>query len=156
MTWVEEGIFAAGGNFLPEHWGEFAAQTGLTAILHLRPGSPARFEGPTPAAFLWLPLESEDEAGTAERWLAGSFVAAQRAEGRRVLLHSSVGLHRSRWTFVAYRILGGATARAAVRQAEVVPWQSPYHTDLAAWEEFARQVRERRRTTGRRIRRRGG
>jgi hypothetical protein len=156
MTWVEEGIFAAGGEFLPEHWADFAAQTGLTAILHLRPGSPARFDGPTPEAFLWLGLDSEDEAGPGERWLAGTFVAAQREAGRRVLLHGGLGLHRARWAFVAYRILCGATALGAIHQAEVVPWQSPYHTDLGAWDAFARQVRESRRSAGRRVRRRGG
>jgi hypothetical protein len=156
MTWVEEGIFAAGGEFLPEHWGEFAAQTGLTAVLHLRPSAPAHFEGPVPGAFLWLPLEAEEQAGVGDRWLAACFVAQARSEGRRVLLHSSLGLHRSRWPFVAYRILGGSTARRAVRQAEVLPWQSPYHTDLEAWETFAREVRSHRREAGRSGRRRGG
>jgi len=156
MTWVEEGIFAAGGEFLPEHWAEFASQTGLTAVLHLRPSAPARFEGPVPGAFLWLPLETEEQAGLGDRWLAACFVAQARGEGRRVLLHSSLGLHRARWPFVAFRILGGATARGAVRQAEVPPWQSPYHTDLGVWEAFAREVRSRHREQGRTGRRRGG
>ena len=41
MTWVQDGIFAGGGEALPGGWADFAAQTGITAILHLRPDAPA-------------------------------------------------------------------------------------------------------------------
>jgi hypothetical protein len=148
MTWVQDGIFAGGGEALPEGWADFAAQTGITAILHLRPGAPANFRGPTPHSFLWLPVSTEGQADVADRLLAGAFVASCMARGERVLLHASLGRHRTRWAFVAYRIWSGALPHAALRQASQPPWLSPYATDEAAWENLARAVRGHRQELG--------
>jgi len=144
MTWVQDGIFAGGGEALPEGWADFAAQTGITAILHLRADAPAVFRGPSPASFLWLAIAAEDQAGLPDRLLAGAFVAACREKGQRVLLHASPGRHRTRWAFVAYRVWSGAVPAAAVQQAAQAPWLAPYATDEAAWETMAEAVRRMR------------
>ncbi len=137
LTWVDEGIFAGGGEQLPASWAGFAEQTGITAVVHLRPGRPAVFHGPMPERFLWLAVADETEAPGPDRLLAGEFVAGCLSEGRKVLLHSSLGRHRTRWVYVAYRILRGSSPQAAVRRASRQPWMSPYATDVTAWEAFA-------------------
>ncbi len=143
MTWVHDRIYAAGGERLPGTWGAFADQTGITAVLHLRPLEPAVFDGPAPRSFLWLSLESEAEVDDRARWLAARFVADCLEAGQSVLIHSSLGRHRSRWAFVAYRILMGKPAGAALREAAERPWLGPYRTDVGAWESFAAEVRGR-------------
>jgi len=143
MTWVQDGIFAAGGESLAQGWEDFAAQTGITAVLHLRPVAPTPFLGRAPAAYLWLGVDDEDEAGVEVRWLAGSFIDACLAEGRRVLLHASRGRHRTRWAYVAYRICAGSTPVAALQRAARPPWMAPYHTDRERWTVFAQDVRAR-------------
>lgn len=143
MTWVHEAIYAGGGDHIPATWQDFAGQTGITAVVHLRPGNPDSFRGDAPKAFLWINLEAEEQAGVDERWLAGSFVMDCLAGGHRVLLHSSLGRHRARWAYVAYRICSGRSVRAALREAAEKPWLAPYHTDVAAWEAFAEAVRAR-------------
>ena len=151
MTWVQDGIFAGGGEALPGGWAEFAAQTGITAILHLRPDAPALFRGPSPASFLWLAIAGEDQAGLPDRLLAGAFVAACVERGQRVLLHASPGRHRTRWAFVAYRVWCGVAPGAALRQAAQAPWLAPYATDEAGWERMAQAVRNLRREPRRAI-----
>ena len=141
VTWVEESIFAGGGDHVPATWGDFAAQTGISGVLHLRPESPAPFQGPPPARFLWLAVSDEADAAADDRWLAGRFVLECLAEGRRVLLHSSLGRHRTRWVYVAYRILTGASLQAALRRAARRPWMDPYRTDESAWATFAARAR---------------
>ncbi|HET7011105.1 MAG TPA: hypothetical protein VFI11_10045 [Anaerolineales bacterium] len=141
LTWVDDGIFAGGGEQLPASWQDFADQTGITAVVHLRPEMPAVFRGPCAQRFLWLSISDEAETSAAERFLAGSFLASCRSEGHRVLLHSSLGRHRTRWVYVACRILEGMPARVAVRRASRPPWMSPYATDVAAWETFASKAR---------------
>lgn len=150
MTWVHDQIYAAGGDHIPVNWESFAKETGVSAVLHLRPERPAVFGGAPPGVFLWLGVAEEGEARDQERLLAGLFLQECIGEGRKVLLHSSLGLHRTRWAFVAYTILAGRTADAALRQASRRPWLSPYHTDPAAWQRFARYARSdrlRRRAT---------
>ena len=141
VTWVEEAIFAAGGDHVPATWGDFAAQTGVSGVVHLRPGSPAGFAGPLPARFLWLSVQDETDAAAEDRLLAGAFVLACLSEGRRVLLHSSLGRHRTRWVYVAYRILAGSSPEAALRRAARRPWMDPYATDESAWKAFAARAR---------------
>jgi hypothetical protein len=144
MTWVHDGIFAGGGETLPENWAAFAAQTGVTAVLHLRPESPAAFRGPSPASFMWMDLTSEAEAALPERIAAATFIDDCLRRGQRVLLHASPGRHRTRWAFVAYRIWSGAGAGRALRQAAEPPWLAPYKTDRAAWEQLAEVVQDLR------------
>lgn len=144
MTWVQDGIFAGGGPTLPAGWEDFAHQTGISAILHLCPDRPEAFVGPTPAAFLWLSVDHEDEANDADRRLAAEFVAGCLTEGRRLLLHAASGRHRTRWPYVAYRILAGSSARSALRRAAEAPWMAPYRTDQQRWERFAAELRQGR------------
>jgi hypothetical protein len=141
MTWVEDRIYAAGGEHIPRTWDEFVDQTGITAVVHLRPGAPAVFCGRLPESFLWLGIADEGEITSADRWLAGRFVADCLRAGRKVLLHSSLGRHRARWVYVAWAIVEGRSARTALRQAGAKPWLSPYHTSVEAWDGFAREVR---------------
>jgi len=49
VTWLEEAIFAGGGEHMPAAWEDFAAQTGVSGVVHLRPASPAAF-----ASCAWL------------------------------------------------------------------------------------------------------
>ena len=140
MTWVDDQIFAAGGEHVPRTWADFSAQTGIRAVLHLSPGSPARFDGPAPEALLWLAVSDEMDLNLEDRILAGRYTWDCIQRGWKVLLHSSLGLHRVRWAYVAYRIIAGQTLRATLRQVEKRPWLAPYHTDLQAWEAFSREI----------------
>jgi protein-tyrosine phosphatase len=144
VTWVEDRIYAAGGDHIPDTWGEFAEQTGITAVVHLRPGAPAVFRGPMPEACLWLGIADESEAAPDDRWLAGRFVVECLRAGQKVLLHSSLGRHRTRWVYVSWAIVEGRSAQAALRQAGGKPWLSPYHTSPETWDDFAREVRRGR------------
>ncbi|NIM92929.1 MAG: hypothetical protein GTO18_04370 [Anaerolineales bacterium] len=141
MTWVLDGIFAAGGEHLPATWDSFADQTGISAVVHLRPERPATFTGPAPGAFLWLNLEDETQADMEARWLVAEFVGDCLEDGRRVLLHSSISRHRVRWIFTAYRIWGGRRVSAVLREVEERPWLAPYHTDVDAWNAFCEFVK---------------
>jgi len=140
---VDDKIFAAGGEHVPRTWGDFSGQTGIRAVLHLSPGRPACFEHPAPAAFLWLAVADEMELDLEDRILAGRYIWDCVQSGWKVLLHSSLGLHRVRWAYVAYRIVAGHSLKATLRQVEKRPWLSPYKTDLQAWEAFWRETRRR-------------
>ena len=141
MSWVGERIYAGGGDHIPDDWRRFAESTGITAILHLSPVASELFQGPLPASFLWINLADEKQAGVEERWLAGSFISHCLAQGQRVLLHSVLGRHRTRWAFVAYLMRSGAPMADALRSAAQRPWLAPYYTDHAAWTAFAEHVR---------------
>lgn len=143
MTWVHDQIFAAGGDHVPAHWADFAQQTGVEAVLHLRPGQPARFKGDVPLAFLWISVAEEGEAGVEERWLAGTFIADSLSRGMKVLLHSSLGLHRVRWAFVAFQICSGQSLRSSLSRVAQKPWLTPYRTNMDAWKAFAAAARGR-------------
>ena len=137
MTWVDDQIFAAGGEHIPSTWDAFAKQTGVTAVLHLAPDHAIRFHGTPPQVFLWLNVADETEVDIDERRVAAVFLHDCLAQGRRVLLHSSLGRHRTRWAYVAYCISTGRSVGVAIRQAAERPWLSPYYTDTVAWEKFA-------------------
>lgn len=141
VTWVHTDIYAGGGDHIPETWAQFADQTRISAILHLRPGKAARFDGPLPAGFLWLNIGDESQAGMDERWLAGRFLHDCLQAGQKVLIHSSLGRHRTRWAYVAYGIYSGRAAESVLRQAAESPWLSPYHTDTARWQAFEQAVK---------------
>jgi hypothetical protein len=141
LTWVDEHVFAAGGDHVPATWSDFSAQTGVTAVVHLRRHSPAVFCGPPAEAFLWLGVEQEAEADQALLRLAGTFMVEMLAMGRRVLIHSSAGRHRTRWVYVAHLICSGRTVPRALQAAEARPWLAPYTTRSEMWEAFALSVR---------------
>lgn len=129
---------------MPARWDTFSDQTGISAVLHLRPAFPASFTGPTPRAFLWIDLAEEGEAGVKARGLAARFIGENLAEGFRVLIHSSISRHRTRWAYVAYLIWSGKRVRTALRRAAEKPWLSPYDTDEEAWAEFDAWVKARK------------
>ena len=146
MTWVEDGIYAAGGDHIPQTWEAFAAQTAITAVLHLSSSGPTRFMGPPPSRFLWLDLEQELEADQQARQLAGEFVRDCRQQGQRVLLHCTHGRHRTRWVYVAYRPCMGHGLKGVLRDVAHKPWLGPYHTDREAWAAFRSYMKQVRST----------
>lgn len=137
MTWVHDQIYAGGGAYIPTHWGDFSAQTGISSVLHLCPDRPAAFNGPAPEAFEWMSIEDETQASMAQRLAAAQFIHQEVDKGRKVLLHSCLGRHRVRWAYVAYEILTGRSWRAALRSAARKPWLSPYVTDESDWQDFS-------------------
>lgn len=143
MTWVQEQIYAAGGEHIPEDWAAFHHQTGISAILHLNPGHPVDFRGPPPLAFLWMDVDREGEVDQGKRWDAGMFLHTCTTSNMLVLVHSTQGWHRIRWAVVAYLIISGKTVKGAISQVEKKPWLSPYHTRLDEWHEFHRFVKVR-------------
>jgi hypothetical protein len=136
MSWVHDRIFAAGGGLIPQDWGSFHDQTGIEAVVHLSPEGPMRFLGPIPHAFLWLGVDQEAGADPATRRLAGEFVLACLRDGHSVLLHSTLGRHRTRWIFAAFLICSGMALPRALKLAARPPWLSPYHTDKGAWQDL--------------------
>lgn len=136
MTWVHERIFAAGGQHIPRTWPSFADQTGISAVLHLNPNQPDFFAGPPPASYLWLDVTDEGGADAPTRWLAGRFAEWHVANGENLLIHSSLGLHRTRWVFVSFLLCRGTNLPSALRQAQEPPWLAPYYTDAEAWHSF--------------------
>lgn len=137
MTWIHDQIYAAGGKHIPSTWDSFADQTGISAVLHLNPDSPEKFTGLLPVQFLWMNVTDESQAGVDERLLVANFLRTCISAGLRVLLHSNLGLHRTRWAYVAFSIGVGHSVKSVLRKAAEPPWLSPYHTDREAWEEFA-------------------
>lgn len=140
MTWVHDRIFAAGGEHIPATWGEFACQTGVSAVLHLNSSRPSKFLGPPPEVFLWLDVADESQTGFDDRRLAARFLRDCVNAGHRVLLHSSFGRHRTRWAFVSYWIAEGRSVLAALRMAAERPWLAPYHTEIESWHAFAAAI----------------
>jgi hypothetical protein len=136
LTWIQDGIYAAGGEHLPKNWASFIEQTGITAVFHLRALSSASFIGPAPTSFLWINLEGEAGAGLEERRLAATFIAENLKMQRRVLLHCSHRRHRIRWAYMAYLIWSGKSIKASLTQVQQKPWLAPYHTDMKIWQEF--------------------
>jgi hypothetical protein len=143
LTWVHDQIYAAGGEHIPQHWEMFHDQTGINAIVHLRPRKPAAFLGPMPSAFLWLDVEEESGAALEDRWLVGRFIDTYVRVGERILLHSSLTRHRVRWVFVAYRIYSGSSVTSTLREVAEKPWMDPYPTEEATWRAFRTLVESR-------------
>ena len=142
VAWVNESIFAAGGEHIPNTWREFAELTGITAIVHLAQGKPSQFEGPEPARFLWLEAIEEAQADFQMRFEAGKFVRECILDGQKILLHCPISRHRTRWVYVAYGLVGGRKLAPVLREAAERPWLSPYHTDEAKWEEFVTWIKK--------------
>jgi hypothetical protein len=139
MTWVADGVYAAGGEHIPNTWAAFSRQTGIRAVLHLSPDQPQPFLGPLPSRFLWLDIEDEYEADLNTRVLAGEFILSCRAGDEAVLLHSAEGRHRVRWAFVAHQLCSGRKLKTVLREAAEKPWLAPYYTDQTLWQTFVDQ-----------------
>lgn len=136
MTWVHERIFAAGGTHIPQTWASFADQTGIRAILHLNPHRPETFNGDLPASYLWLDVADEEDADDETRWLAGRFAQWHLANGNRLLIHSSLGLHRTRWVYMSFLLCQKVSLGTALRRAQEPPWLAPYRTNEGSWLSF--------------------
>ena len=144
LTWIEQSIYAAGGQHIPAAWADFADSTGIGAILHLSSKGPEPFLGPPPRRFLWLMVEEEKLAGMDDRRSAAEFIKASLAAGEKVLLHSAKGRHRTRWAYVAYGLYVGRRLSRVLREAAEKPWLAPYHTDRDIWNAFQECVRAAR------------
>lgn len=142
MTWVAEGIYAAGGDHIPKTWESFSHQTGIMSVLHLSPGQPQAFDGRFPESFLWLDLDEEGEADLYAYRLAAEFISGCRHTGQSILLHSAKGRHRVRWAFVAHQLYEGRKLRTVLRQAAEKPWLAPYHTDESLWQAFVEGIHD--------------
>lgn len=143
MTWVSEGIYAAGGEHIPKTWEAFSQQTGIRAVLHLSADRPQIFYGTTPANFLWLNIVDESQADLDARRLAGAYIRDCREAGQAVLLHSAEGRHRVRWAYVAHQLSLGRKITTVLREAAEKPWLAPYHTDQTLWQAFYTRIHER-------------
>lgn len=141
MSWVAEGVFAGGGDVIPDTWAEFQGRTGIAVVVSLRAARPDDFSPPPPLAHLWLPGEDAEQLSLDQWLLAAQVVDTAVRAGRRALLHCRLGLHRLRPLFAAYLIYTGQTARAALREVEKKPWLKPYAGDPVRLDEFARRVR---------------
>lgn len=142
MTWVADGIYAAGGEHIPNTWAAFSQQTGIHAILHLSSDRPQQFFGPLPNRFLWLDIEGEEDADLDTRQLVGEYILSCRTSGQAVLLHSAQGRHRVRWAFVAHQLYVGRKLNTVLREAAEKPWMAPYHTDQALWKAFHERAKQ--------------
>jgi hypothetical protein len=142
MTWVADGIYAAGGEHIPKTWNAFSQQTGIHAVLHLSPNRPQLFQGSTPTHFLWLDVDDEISADLQTRRLAGEYILTCQKDGYSVLLHSAQGRHRVRWAFVAHQLCTGRKLKTVLREAAEKPWLAPYHTDQALWQAFYEDIHE--------------
>lgn len=143
MSWVNDSIYAAGGDHIPATWGAFSSTTGISAVLTMSAGRPVSFTGPPPARFLWISVGDERETDTSDRYLAGAFLTACIEEGRRVLIHCPHGRHRTRWAYVAYALAQGRKLKTVLNEAAGRPWLGPYSTDQQSWEAYSAWLKSR-------------
>lgn len=133
-----DGVFAAGGEFVVEHWREFQAQTGISAVVTVAEAAPGFFTDPRPWAWLWLPVADEAAYTLDHLALGVDFISRALAARRAVLLHGPQGLHRTRPLVAAQRLAGGQSLARVLREVEQRPWQPPYRGDPALLTAFAR------------------
>ena len=137
MTWVTDSIFAAGGDFVVESWGDFQAQTGVSAVITVSADGPAAFREPRPWAALWLPVADEADYTLEQLALGVSFIEAALRAGRKVLLHGPKGVHRTRPLVAGYLISSGKSLARAIREVEEKPWLPPYKGSVEVLEGLA-------------------
>jgi hypothetical protein len=131
MPWVADHLFAAGGEFVSETWPEFHSQTGVSAVITVAPEKPGVFALPRPWAWLWLPVDAEDQYTLDQLKLGAHFISAALRAGQGVLLHGALGVHRTRPLVAAHLILSGKSVARVLREMEAKPWQPPYKGDVA-------------------------
>lgn len=136
MTWATDHIFVAGGDFVAEHWREFQAQAGVSAIITVSAERPGAFTDPLPWALLWLPVEDEQSYTLEQLRLGTQFIDAALAAGRKVLLHGAKGVHRTRPLVAAHLIAGGKSLARVIREMEQKPWLPPYKGDTTLLEQL--------------------
>jgi len=130
MTWVTDSIFVAGGDFVFENWSDFQSQAGVSAVITISAEGPMSYRDPLPWAVLWLPVEDEPAYSLDQLALGVSFIAAALAAGRKVLLHSPKGVHRTRPLVAGHLIASGKSLARAIREVEDKPWLPPYKGSL--------------------------
>ena len=136
MTWATDHIFVAGGDFVTEHWREFQAQAGVSAIITVSVEKPGVFTDPLPWALLWLPVEDEDTYTLEQLQLGAEFIGAALSAGRTVLLHGAKGVHRTRPLVAAHLVAEGKSLARVVREMEQKPWLPPYKGDVTLLEQL--------------------
>ncbi|MCC6187597.1 MAG: hypothetical protein IT318_01070 [Anaerolineales bacterium] len=127
MTWATDSIFVAGGDYVREYWGEFQAQSGVSAVVTVAPEGPVAYLDPLPWAALWLPVASEAAYNLDQLALGVDFIEAALAAGRKVLLHGPHGVHRTRPLVAGHLLARGKTLARVLREMEEKPWLPPYH-----------------------------
>jgi hypothetical protein len=136
MTWATDHIFVAGGEFVAEHWREFQAQAGVSAIITVSAEHPGAFTDPAPWALLWLPVEDEDTYTLEQLRLGAQFIEAALSAGRTVLLHGVKGVHRTRPLVAAHLVARGKSIARVIRELEQKPWLPPYRGDVTLLEQL--------------------
>lgn len=136
MTWATDDLFVAGGDFVSEHWREFQAQAGVTAVIVVSAAKFAPLIDPAPAAMLWLPV-AEESAYTLEHFALGTqFVDWALAAKRKVLLHAPAGMHRTRPLVAAHLLRRGKSLARVLKEMEQPPWMPPYKGEAALLEQW--------------------
>lgn len=136
MTWATDEIFVAGGDFVAEHWREFQAQAGVTAVIALSAQAFAPLTDPAPWAMLWLPV-GDERAYTLEYFALGvNFIERALAAKRKVLLHAPAGMHRTRPLVAAHLLARGKSLARVLKEMEQRPWLPPYKGDAALLEQW--------------------
>lgn len=136
MTWLNEQIFVAGGDFVVADWRNFQAQTGLSAVVTVDSESPGLFTDPAPWAWLWLPV-AEEGAYTLEYLSLGvHFMEAALAANHSILLHGAKSMHRARPLFAAFLLARGKSLARVLREIELKPWLPPYRGDVELLRRF--------------------
>ena len=140
MTWATDHLFVAGGDFVTEHWREFQAQAGVSAIITVSAEKPGAFIDPLPWALLWLPVEDEATYTLEQLNLGVAFIEAALAAGRTVLLHAAKGVHRTRPLVAAHLVARGKSIARVVREMEQKPWLPPYKGDVSLLEQLVSSI----------------
>jgi len=141
MTWATDSIFVAGGDFVDDHWPDFQAQSGVSAVVTIAPDRPRAYGEPQPVAALWLPVADEAAFTLEQLTLGADFIAAALAAGRKVLLHGPLGVHRTRPLVAAHLLQQGKSLARVLRELEEKPWLPPYQGDAAVLGELSNRFR---------------
>lgn len=137
MPWVNEFIFAAGGDMPVEQWREFKMQLGLSAVITIGDDAPGLFVDPRPWAWLWLPVADEASYALEHFELGVGFLRHAAQHQRKVLLHGGRGMHRARPLVAAFLLGQGQTLPEVLRTLEQRPWLPPYKGEVALLERWA-------------------
>ena len=140
MPWVTDFIFVAGGDYVRAAWAEFQAQAGVSAIITVSAEGPVAYLDPLPWAALWLPVDDEPGYRLDQLALGVRFIEEALATGRKVLLHSPKGVHRTRPLVAGHLLARGQSLARAVRTVEEKPWLPPYQGDRAVLEQLAARL----------------
>ncbi len=151
MTWATDSIFVAGGDFVDDHWPDFQAQSGVSAVVTVAPDRPRAYGEPQPVALLWLPVADEAAYTMEQLTLGADFIALALAAGRKVLLHGPLGVHRTRPLVAAHLLQQGRSLARVLRELEDKPWLPPYQGSREVLETLAARLAEAHGVQARRV-----